>query len=309
MQHPTVIACMLTEHDLARLREKCTVHVRPMGCPVVDGHIDTVVAVVTTPYDQITPEFLRRAQNLKLVAQFGAGTDNIDLEAAKAHGVIVTHTPGITAISTAELTMALILSLTRRLPEARHVLGERPDVMPLGMGLTGKKLGIVGLGRIGSAVARRAHAFGMKIFYHNRKQANPTIERETIATRCSLEELFTISDVVTLHCDLNPDSHKLVDAKVLSLMKSTAILINTARAGVVDEAALIRAIASGHIGGAGLDVFGPIVLDALRNHPRVVLTPHAGTATTETRAAMSNSVVESILSFLDEDATVTNRKI
>ena len=309
MPLPTVIACMLTEDDLARLREKCTVHVRPMGCPVGDGHIENVLAVVTTPYDQITPEFLHRAQNLKLVAQFGAGTDNIDLEAAKAQGVMVTHTPGITAISTAELTMALILSLTRRLPEARHVLGERPDVMPLGIGLTGKKLGIVGLGHIGSAVARRAHAFGMKIFYHNRKPANPTIERETIATRCSLEELFTISDVVTLHCDLNPDSHQLVDAKVLSVMKSTAILINTARAGVVDEMALIRAITSGHIGGAGLDVFGPKVLDALRNHPRVVLTPHAGTATTETRVAMSNSVVESILSFFDEDATVTNRKI
>ena len=242
MPLPTVIACMLTEDDLVRLREKCNVHVRPMGCPVGNDHIENVIAIVATPYDQITPEFLRRAQNLKLVAQFGAGTDNIDLEAAKARGVMVTHTPGITAISTAELTMALILSLTRRLPEARHVLGERPDVMPLGTGLTGKKLGIVGLGHIGSAVARRAHAFGMRIFYHNRNPANPTIERETIATRCSLEELFTISDVVTLHCDLNPDSHQLVDAKILSLMKSTTILINTARAGVVDEMALIRAI-------------------------------------------------------------------
>lgn len=300
---------MLAENDLARLREKCTVCVRPMGSPIGDEHIENVLAIVTTPYDQITPEFLLRARNLKLVAQFGAGTDNINLEAAKAQGVMVTHTPGVTATATAELAMALILSLTRRLPEAGHVLDKRPDAMPLGMELAGKKLGIVGLGHIGSEVARRAHAFGMKIFYHNRKPANPTIERETIATLCSLEELFTISDVVTLHCDLNPDSHQLVDAKVLSLMKSTTILINTARAGVVDEMALIQAITSGHIGGAGLDVFGPKVLDMLRNHPRVVLTPHAGTATTETRIAMSNLVVESILSFLDEDADVPNRKI
>ncbi|MXZ05759.1 MAG: hypothetical protein F4Y90_09840 [Rhodothermaceae bacterium] len=112
MPHPTVIACMLTEDDLARLREKCTVHVRPMGCPVGDGHIESAFAIVTTPYDQITPELLHRAQNLKLVAQFGAGTDNIDLEAAKAQGVIVTKAPGISSIYTSDLTMALSISLT-----------------------------------------------------------------------------------------------------------------------------------------------------------------------------------------------------
>jgi len=300
---------MLTRDDLARLREKCMVHVRPMMVPVADEHIGNALAIVTTPYDRVNSEFLHRAENLELVAQFGAGTDNINLKAARAHGVMVTHTPKVTATSTAELTMALILSLTRRLPEAGHALGRGPEAMPLGVGLAGKKLGIIGLGHIGYAVARRAHAFGMKIFYHNRKPANPTIERETIATLCSLEELLTISDVVTLHCDLNPDSHQLVDAKALALMKSTAILINTARAGVVDEVALARAITSGQIGGAGLDVFSPNVLDTLRNHPRVVLTPHSGTATTETRIAMSNMVVESILSFLNEDVKVPNRKI
>ncbi len=304
-----ISACVLSEDALGRLRDQHAVSVRTLGEPVSDEEIRDIHAIVTTPYDRIDSKFFGRAPKLKIVAQFGTGTDNIDLQSAKAHGVVVTHTPNAVTSATAELTIALLLSVTRRFREAQEVLDQGPEAMPLGMELAGKTLGIIGMGQIGAAVARRAHAFGMKILYANRKRANPTIERETTASYCTQEELFAVSDILTLHCDLNEDSHHLINAKVLDRMKENVILINTARSAVVDEAALEHALTSGKIWGAGLDVFSSYLPEAVRQHPRVVLTPHAGTATMETRMAMSNMVVDSINACLTKDDRIPHRKV
>ena len=304
-----ISACVLPEDALDRLRDQHAVSVRTLGEPVSDEEIRDMHAIVTTPYDRIDSRFFDRAPKLKIVAQFGTGTDNIDLQSAKAHEVVVTHTPNAVTSATAELTIALLLSVTRRFREAQEVLDQGPEAMPLGMELAGKTLGIIGMGQIGAAVARRAHAFGMKILYANRKRANPTIERETTASYRTQEELFAVSDILTLHCDLNEDSHHLINAKVLDRMKENAILINTARSAVVDETALEHALTSGKIWGAGLDVFSSYLPEAVRQHPRVVLTPHAGTATMETRMAMSNMVVDSINACLMKNDRIPHRKV
>ena len=304
-----VIACMLPKEALVRLRNRYRVTVRPLGAMIPNEKIREAVAIVTTPYDQVDNEFLRRAPKLKIIAQFGAGIDNIDLDFAKARGVVVTHTPNIVTSATADQTLALILSVTRRLKEAEQLLGQSPEAMPLGVGLAGKSLGIIGLGKIGAAVARRAHAFGMKIYYANRKRANPTIERESTASYCTHDELFPISDVLTIHCDLNVDSYHLINADVLQRMKNSAIIINTSRANVIDETALAHALASGKLWGAGLDVFSSDLPEIVRHHPRVILSPHSGTATVETRNAMSQMVVDSIMACLAKNDRIPHRKI
>lgn len=304
-----VIACMLSEDVLEPLRDRYSVSVRHLKAFIPDEDLREAHAVVTTPYDQVDAVFLDRAPNLKIVAQFGVGTDNIDLEAAQARGIVVTHTPRVVVSATAELALTLMLMVTRRLKEAEGVLGRGPEAMPLGFELSGKTLGIIGMGQIGAAVARRAHAFGMNIYYANRRRANPTIERETTAVRRTQEELFEITDVLSLHCDLNADSRHLVNAASLERMKSSAVLINTARAEVVDEVALAHALTSGQLWGAGLDVFSLDLPEVIRRHPRVVLTPHSGTATTQTRDAMSNMVVDSITACLTQDDRIPNRKV
>ncbi|MYJ45433.1 MAG: D-glycerate dehydrogenase [Rhodothermaceae bacterium] len=304
-----VIACMLSEDVMERLRGRYSVSVRHLRAFIPDEDLREAHAVVTTPYDRIDAVFLDRAPNLKIIAQFGVGTDNIDLEAAQARGVVVTHTPGVVVSATAEMALALMLMVSRRFKEAEGILGRGPEAMPLGFELSGKTLGIIGMGQIGAAVARRAHAFGMKIYYANRRRANPTIERETTAARRTQEELFEISDVLSLHCNLNADSRHLVHAASFERMKNSAVLINTARAEVVDEVALAHALTSGQIWGAGLDVFSSDLPEVIRCHPRVVLTPHSGTATTQTREAMSNLVVDSIAACITQDDRIPNRKI
>lgn len=309
MSSHNVIACMLTEDALASLRSQYSVSLRPLREPIAEDKLSQAHAIVTTPYDRVNSEFLHRASKLKIIAQFGVGIDNIDLGVAKTHGVAVTHTPGVAASATAELTIALILSVTRRLKEADHILGQGPEAMPLGLDLVGKNLGIIGMGQIGAAVARRAHAFGMKIYYANRRRVNPTIERETTASRRSLQELFEISDVLALHCDLNSDSHHLINRQTLARMKDSAIIVNMARASVIDEGALAEALTSGKLWGAGLDVFSADLPGDIRHHPRVVLTPHSGTATIGTRVGMSNMVVDSITACLSEDDKIPYRRI
>lgn len=308
--HHKVITCMLSEDAMERFKGPFKVSERHLRDPIPDKNMREVNAIVTTPYDRVDARFLARAPNLKIIAQFGVGTDNIDLEAANERGVIVTHTPGVVVAGTAELTVALILMVTRRLKESQGILDQGPEAMPLGLELPGKTLGIIGMGQIGAAVARRAHAFGMKVYYANRRRANPTIERETTAQHRKHEELFKISDVLTLHCDLNTDSRHIVNAESLASMKDSAVIINTSRAEVIDEAALASALKSGKIWGAGLDVYSPDILESVRSHPRVVLTPHSGTATVETRRAMSNMVVDSITTCLmEEDDQIPNRKV
>lgn len=305
---PLVSVCLVSSDALVRLRERYTVVERASGVPIPDDLLPNLHAMISTPYDQIDSAFLQRTPRMKIIAQFGTGTDNIDLEAAKARGVTVTHTHDIVTSATADMTLALMLSVTRRLNDAARILDEGPAAMPLGFDLTGKILGIVGMGQIGAAVARRALGFGMKIRYANRSRANPTIERETTASRLSPRDLFIASDVITVHCDLNADSHHLINSDALDCMKDTAVLINTSRAAVVDEVALEHALTQNRLWGAGLDVFSSQLPDAVRHHPRVVLTPHAGTATQETRMAMSNMVVDSIIACLSGHAEIPHLK-
>ncbi len=300
---------MLAADSLVPLREVCTLSERALDEQLVPEVIASAAAIVTTPYDSIDDELLVRAPRLRLLAQFGVGTDNIDLVAARSRGVAVTHTPGAVTESTADFAMALLLAVARRLPEAQLSLDAGPQAQPLGMELAWKTIGIVGMGRIGKAVARRAKGFGMRVVYCNRRPANPTVERETAAVRLTLIELLTCSDVVSLHCDLNADSYHLINADALRRMKPTAILINTARAQVVDEAALAYAVARGEISGAGLDVFSRPVRSSLRESLRIVLAPHAGTATVGARREMSRMVVESIQACITNPARIPHRLV
>lgn len=271
-------------------------------------------ALVPTVGDPVTGRVLEACPNLKIVAQYGVGYDNIDVETARRLGIPVTNTPGVLTNATADFTMALLLAVARRILSAdRHVREGRfkqwETTLLLGTDLTDKTLGIVGLGRIGGAVARRALGFGMEILYHNRRRANPTVERETAARYVSLDELLEASDVVSLHCPLNEDSFHLIDAEAFRKMKPTAFLINTARGAVVDEAALVEALSDGEIAGAGLDVFEeePAVHPGLLEQERVVLAPHLGSATVEARTKMGRMCAEAVLAVFGDEEEIPYR--
>lgn len=239
-------------------------------------------------------------ERLRLIANFGAGTDNIDLAAARARGIAVTNTPGVLTEDTADLVIALILMTLRRLGEGEANLragrwrGWGPTDQ-LGRGLNGKALGIVGMGRIGSAVARRARAFGMSVHYHNRRPAAHPDGRFWP----DLDALLREMDVVSLNAPYGPETHHLIDRRRLGLMRSDAWLINAARGGLVDQDALIEALAAGRIAGAGLDVYPnePEVDPRLLELPNVVLLPHLGSATLESRTAMGEKMLANILAF------------
>lgn len=271
-------------------------------------------ALIPTIDDTISEKVLAASSHLRIMAQFGVGTNNIDLEAAKKHGIIVTNTPGVLTDATADFAFALLLSVARRLPEAQVIVRTGQFVrwetqMLLGMELSGKTLGIVGFGRIGQAMARRALGFGMKVIYHNRHRANPTHERRLSARYVSFEELLTESDIISLHTALNDDSRHLFDPAAFAQMKNSALLINTARGPVVDEKALVDALKQGEIAGAGLDVFEqePQVHPGLLTHPRVVVAPHLASATTEARTAMARMVSEAVLAAFNEESKIPYR--
>ncbi len=242
---------------------------------------------------------------LRAVATVAVGYDNIDVPALTARGVVVAHTPGVLTDATAEITLGLLLSVTRRLGEGERLLRSGTpwsfelDFM-LGTGLTGRTLGIVGLGQIGRAVARRARAFGMRIVYTGRRRAPTGTEEELAATYLPLPELLARADVVSLHCPLTADTHHLIDADALAAMKPTAFLLNTARGPVVDEAALADALDAGTIAGAGLDVFErePEVHPGLLGRDDVALAPHLGSATVETRTAMATLAARNVVAVL-----------
>lgn len=263
-------------------------------------------ALVTTVDDPVTAHVLEASAPLRVVAQYGVGVDNIDLEAAQEQGIIVTNTPGVLTDATADFAWALLMAVARNINAADAFVREGrfkrwETTLLLGEELRDKTLGIVGMGRIGAAVARRALGFGMRIVYHNRRQANPTIERECSAHYVPLDTLIETSDVVSLHCPLNEESRHLIDAEALRRMKATALLINTARGPVVDEAALVAALRDGEIAGAGLDVFErePEVHPGLFDRERVVLAPHLGSATTAARTRMGEMVSEAVLSVFE----------
>lgn len=271
----------------------------------------TADAIVPTVTDEITAEIIEAAgPNLKLIANFGNGFDNIDVAAAAARGIDVTNTPGVLTEDTADMTMALIMAVARRIPEGARLVPEdkwqgwSPTWM-LGTRITGKRLGIIGMGRIGQAVARRAKAFGLSIHYHNRRRVDQRIEAELDATYWdSLDQMLARMDIVTVHCPHTPGTYHLLSARRLKMMKPDAILVNTARGEIVDEVALTKMLDSGQLGGAGLDVFehepavNPRLLKLARAH-RVVLLPHMGSATHEGRIEMGEKVIVNIRAMMD----------
>ncbi len=272
--------------------------------------VATADALLPTVTDKISAEVLAAGpRRVRIVANFGVGYNNIDVEAAKAAGIAVTNTPGALTDCTADLAMTLLLSAARRAGEGeRHLregswTGWRPTHM-LGTKVTGKTLGIIGLGRIGRAVARRAHhGFGMKILYYNRTPVPAGQIEDLDAELCTLEDLLARSDFVSLHCPSTPETRHLLNAETLALMRPGAFLINSARGDVVDESALVDALRSGSIAGAGLDVYDgePAVRPELAGMENVVLLPHLGSATTETRVAMGMRAIANLEAFFNGD--------
>jgi len=262
-------------------------------------------ALVTLLSDNIDAEIINALPRLKIIANYAVGFNNIDIEAAKAKGVIVTNTPDILTDATADLAMALLLAAARRIVEADKFVrkglfeGWKPELF-LGIELNGKTLGIIGLGRIGKAVAKRAQAFGMKVIYHNRRPLTSEEEKNLDVEYRSLEQLLKESDFVSLHVPLTSETYHLLSRNKLKLMKPSAVLINTSRGAVVDEEALIEFLQQGKIAAAGLDVYEnePEVPYALKELDNVVLLPHIGSATVETRNNMAVLVAKNVLAVL-----------
>ncbi len=276
-------------------------------------HVDGADAVLTLLNDRVDDAFLDAAgPQLCCVANVAVGFDNIDLEAAGRRGVLVANTPGVLDDATADLTMALLLAAVRRIGEGeRLVRSGRPWAWSmsfmLGSDLRGKRLGIVGLGNVGSRVARRARAFGMSIAYHGRRAASAEVVAELEAERLELDELLSSADVLSLHCPLTAATRHLIGARELALMKPTATLVNTARGPVVDERALAEALREGRIAAAGLDVYEhePAVEPGLLGLENVVLSPHLGSATVETRAAMAELAARNAIAAVRGEALPT----
>ncbi|NUB46182.1 D-glycerate dehydrogenase [Fertoebacter nigrum] len=258
--------------------------------------------------DQIDAGLLGQAgDKLKLIANYGAGVDHIDVATARQRGILVSNTPGVMTEDTADMALALMLSVTRRIPEglAEMQAGEWRGWSPmahLGGRVGGRRLGILGMGRIGQAVARRARAFGMQIHYHNRKRLRPEVEAELEATYWeSLDQMVSRMDIISVNCPHTPSTFHLMNARRLKLMKPTAVIVNTSRGEVIDENALTRGLRAGEIAGAGLDVFehGHEINPRLRELPNVVLLPHMGSATVEGRIEMGEKVIINIKTFAD----------
>ncbi len=268
----------------------------------------TADVLVPTITDKIDAELLSNAgENLQLIANYGAGIDHIDVTAARQRGIHVCNTPDVITDDTADMTMALILGVTRRLAEGARVAqsgdwgGWAPMAM-LGGRISGRRLGILGMGRIGQAVARRANAFGMQVHYHNRRPLHADIERDLEATYWeSLDQMVARVDVLSINCPHTPSTFHLMNARRLKLLKPTAVVVNTSRGEVIDENALTRMIRRGGIAGAGLDVFerGHEINPRLKALPNVILLPHMGSATVEGRIDMGEKVIINIKTFED----------
>jgi glyoxylate reductase len=254
---------------------------------------------------RIDDALLDGAPKLRVVANYAVGYDNVELAATVRRGVVVTNTPGVLTEATADLTLALMLAAARRLGEGAAMIGEgrwhgwEPEQLPA-LDLGGAQLGIVGLGRIGQAVARRARGFGLRIVYAQSRRAAPEVEAALEARMMPLDQLVATSDIVTLHCPLSPATRHLMNAERLAAMKPRAVLVNTARGAIVDEAALAEALARGHLLGVGLDVFEdePRVHPGLATNARAIVMPHLGSSTLGTRAAMAETAARSIADVL-----------
>jgi len=313
-----VVTRRLPDSVEMRMRELFDARLNTDDTPMSQAQLIAAVKVadvlVPTVTDQIDRTVLSQSgEKLRLIANFGNGVDNIDVATALQRGITVTNTPGVLTEDTADMTMALILAVPRRLAEGAQVLtGERdwsgwsPTWM-LGHRIWGKRLGIVGMGRIGQAVARRAQAFGLKIHYHNRRRVAPQLEEELHATYWeSLDQMLARMDIISINCPHTPATYHLLSARRLKLIRPEAYIVNTARGEVIDENALARLIEAGDIAGAGLDVFEkePAVspkLLKLARAGKVVLLPHLGSATLEGRIDMGEKVIVNIKTFMDGD--------
>ena len=307
-----VVTRKLPDPVETRMRELFDVELnlddRPMTKAALGEAMARADVLAPTVTDRIDAEVLSHAgPNLKMIANFGAGVDHIDVAAAKARGITVTNTPGVLTEDTADVTMALILASARRLVEGARVIeaggftGWSPTWM-LGHRIAGKRLGIVGMGRIGQALARRAKAFGLSIHYHNRRPVAPAIQAELEATYWdSLDQMLARVDFVSVNCPHTPATFHLLSARRLKLIQPHAILINTARGEIIDEAALAALLESGAIAGAGLDVYEhePQIDPRLLKLPNVVLLPHLSSATLEARVEMGEKVMVNIRTFFD----------
>jgi glyoxylate reductase len=280
----------------------------PMSREALVDAVGRAAVIAPTITDKIDASLIEAAgDQLKLIANFGAGVDHIDVAAANARGITVTNTPGVLTEDTADLTMSLMMAVSRRLVEGANVVqaggftGWAPTWMT-GRRITGKRLGIIGMGRIGQAVARRGKAFGMQIHYHNRKPVSPRIAEELEATYWeSLDQMLARVDIVTVHCPHTPGTYHLLSARRLKLLQPHAIVVNTARGEIIDEGALAELLAKGGIAGAGLDVFEfePAINPKLLKLPNAVLLPHMGSATVEGRIDMGEKVIINIKTWMD----------
>ena len=302
----------LPESTETRMRELFDAHLRDHDTSLSHAELCAAVqsadVLVPTVTDRIDADVIAAAgDQLKLIASFGTGVDHIDLAAAKARGITVTNTPGVLTEDTADVAMALMLAVPRRIAEGNQVArsGEWTGWSPTGMlghRINGKRLGIIGMGRIGTAVARRARGFGLSIHYHNRKPVHPETEAELEATYWdSLDQMLGRVDIVSVNCPHTPATNHLLTRELLSMMQPSAYLVNTSRGEVIDEAALADLLADRQIAGAGLDVYEdePRITTVLVSLPNVVLLPHIGSATIEGRLEMGDKVIINIQTFWD----------
>ena len=305
----------LPDSTETRMRELFDTRLNETDLPMSDAELRDVVkqadVLVPTVTDRIDADMIAAAgDQLKLIASFGTGVDHIDLAAARARGITVTNTPGVLTEDTADVALALMLAVPRRIAEGDKVAragdwnGWSPTGM-LGHRINGKRLGIIGMGRIGSAVARRARGFGLSIHYHNRKPVHPETEAELEATYWeSLDQMLSRVDIVSVNCPHTPATHRMLSRERLELMQPSAYLVNTSRGEVVDEEALADLLAKRHIAGAGLDVYAdePNITPSLMGLSNVVLLPHIGSATIEGRLEMGDKVIINIQTFWDGHA-------
>tara|TARA_R110002049_G_scaffold120624_3_gene275178 strand:+ start:852 stop:1838 length:987 start_codon:yes stop_codon:yes gene_type:complete len=311
-QLSVVVTRRLPEVVETRLAELFDVHLRETDAPMTRQElaeaIKTCDVLVPTITDQIDNALISQAGGrLKLIANYGAGVDHIDVATARQQGVLVSNTPGVLTQDTADMTMALLLAVTRRMPEGMALMqkgqwdGWAPNAL-LGGRISGRRLGILGMGRIGQAVARRAAAFGMQIHYHNRRRLRPEVEEKLGATYWeSLDQMVARMDVISVNCPHTPSTFHLMNARRLKLMKPEAVIVNTSRGEVIDENALTRMLRAGELKGAGLDVYehGVEINPRLRELDNVVLLPHMGSATLEGRIEMGEKVIINIKTFDD----------
>ena len=301
---PEAVETRLSELFDVTLREDD----RPMTRDELGAAMRQADVLVPTITDEIDAPLITQAgERLKLIANYGAGVDHIDVATARQRGVLVSNTPGVLTDDTADMTMALILAVTRRMPEGMAVMqsgnwdGWAPTAL-MGGRVGGRRLGILGMGRIGQAVARRARAFGMQVHYHNRKRLREEVETALEATYWdSLDQMVSRMDVISINCPHTPSTFHLMNARRLGLMKRDAVIVNTSRGEVIDENALTRMLRAGDIKGAGLDVYehGREINPRLRELKNVVLLPHMGSATLEGRIEMGEKVLINIKTFDD----------